>query len=43
MALCNFFAWLEKEVEKRDITELDACHFTEKFRQLVDAMLYVIS
>lgn len=33
MALCNFFAWLEKEVEKRDITELDACHFTEKFRQ----------
>jgi len=33
VALCEFFSWLEQEVPKRQITEIDAADAAEGFRK----------
>ena len=33
MALCKFFDWLEKEVPKRSITEIEAADYAEACRK----------
>ena len=38
IALCEYFAWLEREVPKGDVTEVSAAHQLELYRRLVMIM-----
>ena len=38
IALCEYFAWLEREVPKGQLTELSAAHQLELYRRLVMIM-----
>ena len=35
IALCEYFAWLEREVPKGDVTEISGAHQLELYRRLI--------